>query len=298
MQYEPLPLSADLAVLGAKLGTRLSFVRRIDGGQSATTDILMLDDDTKIVLRRHGRWSIGFDDEIASREDLVLRTVRTAGVPTPPVLWSGRFGEGTAIVTEFVAGAPVLRPDDSMRWADQLADTLARIHSVRSNVTLTEALHAAPPSPVDMEPPADLLAHPDGGALFTARAELAPTVAVASFTHGDYWPGNLLWHRDAVVAVLDWEAAVLADPVSDVAYCYAELRYLGLDAAADQFVARYRDMTGSDLASFSYWIVTALCRAVPEVHTYVDGWSGLGHIEDLGTVRRRLNDLVAETLDG
>jgi aminoglycoside phosphotransferase (APT) family kinase protein len=299
VEYEAIPTEADLAAIGVRVGSSLSFVRRIEGGQSATTDILMRGDGTRVVLRRHGRWSIGFDDRIAIREDLVLRAVNTAGVPAPQVLWSGGFRAATAIVTEFVDGAVILHPDDPMRWAEQLAGTLATIHAVRVESSLAKLLNDAPPSPVDMEPDPAFFAHADGEALLAARVALSPSATdSSSFVHGDYWPGNLLWRNDAVVAVLDWEAAGIGDPASDVAYCFAELRYLGFDTAADHFVATYRDITGSPLTSVRYWTLTALCRAVPELHTYVDGWSGLGHEQDFDVAQQRLNRLIAETLAG
>lgn len=91
---------------------------------------------------------------------------------------------------------------------------------------------------------------------------------------------------------------MLGDPAGDVAYCYAELRYLGLDEAAERFAAAYREATGSELASLPYWNVTALCRAVPELHTYVDGWNALGHREDLEVVRLHLDRMIDEVLSG
>ncbi|MCP4966102.1 MAG: phosphotransferase [bacterium] len=297
MEYEPIPAKHQLAALGAELGSSLSFVHRIDGGQSATTDVLMRGDGTQVVLRRHGRWSIGFDDGIATREALVLGAVRNADVPVPRVLWSGKFGAATAIVTEFVDGTAVLHPADPIRWAEQLANTLAAIHSVSIDSSLAEVLDTAPPSPVDLDPSPDFAAHADGEALLATRAALSPdAITTPTFVHGDYWPGNLLWGSATVVAVLDWEGAHLGDPVSDVAYCAAELHYLGMDDAADHFVATYRDITGDPLVSFPYWMVTALCRALPDLQCYLDGWEALGHEEGRDVVQVRLNRLITEIL--
>ena len=35
--------------------------------------------------------------------------------------------------------------------------------------------------------------------------------------HGDFWPGNILWTKDEISGVLDWEYAAIGDPVSDLA---------------------------------------------------------------------------------
>jgi len=297
MEYEPPPSANELSLIAAALGRPVSFDRRIWGGQSSTTDILVSDDGQRVALRRHGRWSIGFDDGIAAREEAVLRAVASSGVPAARVLWWGQLGPATAIITEFVEGIAVLRPSNPIRWAAQLAETLAAIHSVVVDTSTAAVLRKAPLSPVDLEPAESYASHPYGQALLERRAALSPTAGTGScLVHGDYWPGNLLWRDDEVVAVLDWEAAVLGDPAGDVAYCFAELRYLGLDDAADHFLAHYRATTGSELNSLPYWMVTALCRAIPELNSYLDGWSSLGYSPDPEAVRRRFERLIKETL--
>lgn len=297
MDYEPLPSAVELSRVAAALGRSVSFERRILGGQSSTTDILVADDGQRVVLRRHGKWSIGFDDGIATREEAVLRAVAASEVAAPRVLWSGQLGPVTAIITEFVEGVAIIRPSDPLRWASQLATALAGIHSVVVDGAVAAILKEAPLSPVDLASPDSFASHPYGMALLARRAALSPTVGSGSnLVHGDYWPGNLLWQDDQIVAVLDWEAAVLGDPAGDVAYCLAEMRYLGLDDAADHFLAHYRATTGSELKSLPYWMVTALCRAVPELDSYLDGWGSLGYAPEPEVVRRRFERLVKETL--
>ncbi len=292
-----MPTPTELDLVSSILGTTVSFERRLNGGQSATTDVLLDSNGGRLALRRHGRWSIGFDDGIAAREEAVLRTVGRAGIPVPAVRWSGQLGPTTATITDHVEGTPIIMPDDPIRWAAQLAGTLAAIHAVDVGPDLATLLRSAPPSPVDLEPAPDLRAHRYGEALLAKRTELASSMAVdTSLVHGDYWPGNLLWHKDEIAAVLDWEAAVLGDPASDVAYCVAEMRYLGLNTAATHFVAAYRSLTGSALTSLTYWMVTALCRAVPELDSYLDGWRPLGYEPETSVVRGRLDDLIVEAL--
>lgn len=298
IDYEPPPTPEELANLSDLLGSSVRLRRRVKGGQSATTDIVATREGREFALRRHGRWSIGFDDGIAAREAAVLSAVRRAGVPVPRVLWHGPFGATTALVTEAIAGIPVLEPHEPLRWSRQLAETLLRIHSVSIDPELSNLLDAAPPAPVDIPPSPGFAQHPKGEALLAQRADLYPTRTGRRFlTHGDYWPGNLLWHRGEVVAVLDWEAAVRSDPAADVAYCYTEMRYLGQDEAAEHLVDAYRSISSLPLDTLPYWITTSLCRALPGLETYVDGWSGLGVEADLPTVESRFNRLVDEVLN-
>ena len=205
MEYHQLPTSDDLGYLSGRLGVRaLAFERRIFGGQSATSDVLIASDGSRVVLRRHGSWSIGFDDGIAEREAAVLGVAAAAGVPVPEVLWWGDIGTGTAIVTRLVPGVPVLEPRDQQRWASQLANVLASIHSVPVTGDLRHAVAAAPPQPVDLAPSPRFSEHPLGERLLRCRAGLQPrSTESPSLTHGDYWPGNLLWYEGDVAAVLD-----------------------------------------------------------------------------------------------
>lgn len=298
VDYEPLPNPEELATLADLLGSPLRLKRRVKGGQSATTDILETPDGTDFALRRHGRWSLGFDDNIAAREAAVLTAVDRAGVPAPRVLWHGPFGATSALVTEAIAGVPVLDPPQPIRWSEQLAEILLRIHSARIDPALSDLLDAAPPAPVDLEPSSGLThRHPRGEALLAQRVDLSPTGTHQTYlVHGDYWPGNLLWDRGEVAAVLDWEAAVRSDPVADIAYCYTEMRYLGQDEAAEHLVDAYRSLSGRALDTLPYWITTSLCRALPGLETYLDGWRGLGVDACLPTVEARFNRLADEVL--
>jgi aminoglycoside phosphotransferase (APT) family kinase protein len=44
--------------------------------------------------------------------------------------------------------------------------------------------------------------------------------------HGDFWPGNVLWKEDRLVAVIDWEDAALGDPLADFANSRLEIQQL------------------------------------------------------------------------
>ena len=263
------------------------------GGQSATTDILACEDGSLVVLRRHGPWSSGFDDGIAAREAATLAAVGTAGVPTPPVLWAGRLGGRTAIVTAFVDGAAVLHPTDGATWAEHLAATLADIHSVDADPSLARLLVKAPASPVDDVSILAALDRPGTVELSRRRGDLAPTQAsTLCLIHGDYWPGNVLWTDGRIVAVLDWEAARLGDPAADVAYCAMEMHLLGCDEEAETFVSSYRDRTGSKLSSLDYWMVTALCRGLADPESFIAAWRGLGHEDEVQSLIERQRRLI------
>jgi len=93
--------------------------------------------------------------------------------------------------------------------------------------------------------------------------------------HDDFWPGNTVWHRGRLAAVIDWGEAKLGDPRTDVAQCQLELS-ITLDlAAGDAFVAAY-DEIAKPLPQLWYF---GLFRGLLALFN-LDGW--LVGYEDAG----------------
>ena len=62
--------------------------------------------------------------------------------------------------------------------------------------------------------------------------------------HDDYWPGNTVWYRGRLAAVIDWTDAGLGDPRVDVSQCRADLVFSNGLATADAFMRRYEAAAG------------------------------------------------------
>ncbi len=45
-------------------------------------------------------------------------------------------------------------------------------------------------------------------------------------THGDFWPGNILWQDGRLATVLDWEQAGICDPLYDLAVTHLDILWL------------------------------------------------------------------------
>jgi aminoglycoside phosphotransferase (APT) family kinase protein len=272
-------------------------VRRIPGGQSATTDVVRRHDDgSSLVVRRHGLWATTEDESVAHREAGALRATDAGGVPVPAVVWAGSIGARPTLVTELVPGTIVLSPPDPSAWGARLADALALIHAVLINRDLERLLTTAPAGPFDSVDPAGVLQHHDGSRLLAFRASCPPPATGSVLIHGDYHPGNVLWHDASITAVLDWEAARLGDPACDVAYCTTELQLLGLPGAAESFLATHQGRATAPLTSLPYWTATALCRSIPDLESIVASWNAHGLHVPIGEAIVRQSALISSVL--
>ena len=155
---------------------------------------------------------------------------------------------------------------------------------------LDRALAGAPP-------PADL-AHPLGAAVWAAlergwsRARRARRLV-----HGDYWPGNTVWHRGRLGGTVDWERARRGDPAQDVGRCRLDLTLLAGPAAADEFLAAYEAAAGRvpRLAFWELHVVTL--GALSELDHWLAGYRDLGRTDlTLDALETRRDAFLAAAL--
>ena len=94
--------------------------------------------------------------------------------------------------------------------------------------------------------------------------------------HGDFWPGNLLWRDGAIAGVIDWEDALVGDPLADLAICRLDLLWiLGIEAMRE-FTERYQAEMALDLADLPYWDLRCSLRLVEVLEECAAGYPGLG----------------------
>ena len=71
-----------------------------------------------------------------------------------------------------------------------------------------------------------------------------PPTLERPFIHRDYHPGNVLWRRQHVTGIVDWQSASIGSPMADVAHCRSNLvDHFGI-AAADQFLTLWQTLSG------------------------------------------------------
>ncbi|MDA8194540.1 MAG: phosphotransferase family protein [Thermaerobacter sp.] len=72
--------------------------------------------------------------------------------------------------------------------------------------------------------------------------------------HGDYRTGNMLYGESGITAILDWQAAEIGDPMSDLGYVAARLNRMDSPLLCylldrDRFFRRYQELSGIPVES-------------------------------------------------
>ncbi len=173
------------------------------------------------------------------------------------------------LVIEFVDGEAVTDPSQLNQpltdFAGQLAAALARLHA--AEFTLVDAPYLADIAGVAARKvaawPTTVDESLSEAAIRTALARIWPPPQSnrSVLLHGDYWPGNTLWRDGTLVSVVDWEDAVLGDPLADVGNTRMEIGMLFGAAAASDFTRAYRAlMPDVDMTALPHWDLYASLR--------------------------------------
>lgn len=256
----------------------------VAGGKSNLTYVVT-DDRRSVIVRRPPLGHVLATAHDMGREHRVMSALRDTPVPVPVMYAACPDPEvigAPFYVMEHVAGTPY-------RLASQLeplGPQRVRAISERMVDTLV-ALHQVDPVAVglgDFGRPAGFLARqvrrwkqqldasrsrevPGIDELHAELAATEPTEGPAGIVHGDFRLDNLLVDEaDQVRAVLDWEMATLADPLTDVALLHAYMTMPTMVDSravsnaslapgfltADEVLDRYSAASGRDLSHLAF----------------------------------------------
>ena len=228
----------------------------------------------KIVVRRYKIFGDYDRGEKARREFKTFELLNQHQVPAPQALLLDETGEilgAPGIVTRFVEGSLLLEaPSDAMDWARKLAKMLAKIHSIpcgknQQNFLLKGNAEASWFLKYDSAPKY-MQDYPGGADLWQMLRELYPNIREVhpSLLHIDYWSGNILWHKNEISAVLDWEEAAYGDPAIDVGYARMNMFLMTLPEAADEFLSVYESHMGHKVENLGFWELAAAVRPMTD----------------------------------
>jgi len=252
---------------------RLLDVSTLTGGISAQTSHLtvLLPDSKKrqFVVRLHGEADRASNPRIAFDEFRLLEALYQSDVHcAKPVYVDDTVFDIPCIVLEYVEGTTDFPEHDFDSAIRQMAEELAKIHGISDASTCFDFL---PPQvnrfkSLSGERPAEIDDSLQEGQIrdvLEAVWEL-PQLNQPVLLHGDYWVGNVLWKEDKLVAVIDWEDAMIGEPLADLGDIrIATLWSSGRDAMT-LFTEHYQSiMLHLDYSQLPYWDLCAALRPIP-----------------------------------
>jgi aminoglycoside phosphotransferase (APT) family kinase protein len=269
-------------------GGRVARVRPMHGGLSCSIYAVHLAPASgapfSVVVRRYREYWQRTDPAVCAREFRLLQMLARAHFPAPePLLLDSTgevFGAPTLVMTR-LPGRATLQPRDLKAYVEQLARALALLHQLP--VSGMEFL------PLDAAHMARRLGRADDALdavqerVWRTVNELAPAVPVQQrVIHGDFWPGNTVWHRGRLSGVIDWEMATLGAPGWDVATCRCDLNNLFDAETADAFERHYEIAAGAPLGDKAFWDLLVAAGAERYIRHWAVGYRALGRHDQSG----------------
>lgn len=280
-----------------RLGAELVAYDRLTGGSSADVWRLDITDGSgsqSVVYRHHEPGELkDHGGGVAHKEFHLLERLHEHTFPVPKPLLVDAAER--MLVTEFVVGDSSVTSTGLPDAVEQMVELLVRLHSF--DVTLLDHdLVPALEDPIERLP--DVLPETEacrrlrdaleGGAIERRTGRTA-------LVHGDYWPGNLLWHDGHIAALIDWEDACIGDPLADLACARLELLCAYGDEATARFTHDYGERVGGlDVRSLGVWDAYVAATALASMHLW--GLDEAAEADRRTATNRFLEPAVADLL--
>lgn len=234
IHFEPLTggVSSEVFLIEAKQNkTKIKLVLRYEAGPPSKNDI--------------------------KNEFNLLQALANTNIPSAEPLFidtSCKILDKPFMLLSFLEGDINIPNADNLDLITKMADQLRSIHSINPALL--------PDLPIQIDPIEGLLKYlPKGDEWMEIRNYLSSLKNTAFegqrvFLHGDFWPGNILWAKDQIVAVIDWDYAAIGDPISDLAVSSLEMRYEFGKEGMNQLCEAYLKHSMIDNSRFSLWLIS------------------------------------------
>lgn len=264
------------AIIAHRLGGELLRHWTLHGGVSARVVALELVYPNErvrcVVVRQHGatNWKRA-EPEVTTNEYALLHALADAGLRVPRPLMldvSGEVLPGGFVVLPFVDSSPQAPAIDIV--VERMASLLVQLHA--QDVEALDVALLLPRRDDQVQGALEYLPtdfHHVRRVLEDSATERASGDADVVL-HGDFWPGNILWREQAIIAVIDWEDAAVGDRLADVAGCRVELLWHHGQAASEGFVEHYARLSGRalDAVRLATWELYVASAGL----AYMDRW--------------------------
>lgn len=253
-------------------------VSPLTGGMSSTMLLIEADGPQgleKFIARFPSEYVRQIFDDPAAKEAQVLLAARQIGLPVPGVFGLGEAEDGSFLILEYLEGQATAAPEDPHDFLAQMAQALARIHSIPFDVDrfsfllATREGYVAPRDELNAE-----LNEPEIVEALIAHGEGVRDKDV--LRHGDFWPGNLLWQGGKLTGIVDWENALRGPALADLGISRLDVAWILGFEAMEEFTARYLEAHPISVASLAYWDLRAALRPVRNLGEWVGPYASLG----------------------
>lgn len=258
------------------------------GGVSATTTAFeaVFPDGAyrRFIARQPGPWAREDRDGV-KREFETLRRVSRSGLPVPAPRYLEPDGEDNFYVLDYIDGEPNLAPKNWEPYVREFAEKLALIHRVDVAAAGLQGVRRLknPWTPRRETSDARMREEEIRALLESIGPQQGPNPEV--LRHGDYWPGNLLWRNEKIVAIIDWENACLGEPLADLAIARLDIAWVAGIAVAEQVTNCYLQANPIETSLLPYYDLVACLRPCGEFETWAPAYTALGR-----------PDITAETI--
>lgn len=279
--------------------------RRLSGGISAIMVALELqhpDGQTqKLIVRSPAQ------ADLAEKEFRLLQILqRQGGLKTPAPYLLDQSDGGASLIIEYIEGEMTFTPADLDNHLRQMATQLAHIHRLDlSQHDLAFLLqNSGACAELQRERPFATATFPQETSTraFLTAAGLPESQNKTALLHGDFWPGNSLWQDGRLTAVIDWEDAMLGDPLIDLAQSRSEIVWIfGLEAMAN-FTSYYQQQVSLDYTALPHWDLCAALRQIrllgDDLPGFVNYFLGYGRTDITPqSIRQNLNNFIAQAIE-
>lgn len=286
-------------------GSQLIRMWQLDGGISAQMTAFECRLPDRLLQRFVVRQ---IQEHDAQYEFKLLQYLNRSGLPIarPHVLdLTKTLVPDALLVLDYLPGSINFSRSWSLKQVDQAAHALAQLHQYSKMHPIPHFVRVTPyqlDAYTQISQPGDDWAI-DVQQIFKLLEQAWPLPRSHSdvLLHGDFWPGNMLWHKDILSGLIDWEDAQVGDPLYDLAIARLDIRCMCSEEMMHHFTAQYLSYTHLDSTMLAWWDLIAVVRMARMINNDLAGWVSFfvpynRHDLNIHTLRIHLQSAIHDAL--
>lgn len=257
-----------------------AFLLTVRGPEQATEQLVLLSHSARDRLR---------NPDIARDEFRLLQTLKDAGLAVAQPLCLAHDHAPPYFIVSYLPGSLRFAGADRLAFCRRLAAQVSEIHAVdlsasdlwflpRQADRLAEYLDAAAATDERIR-----------NAMRRVMDRVQPNAS--ALLHGDYWLGNVLWQGDELSGIIDWEDAMLGDPLADLGKSRLEMLWALGEEAMLEYSAHYLALNPQlEASALPFWDLWGAAR-LPHYASFA------GEPGKVAVMRRQYESFVQRAID-